>query len=104
MSDTGSISTGTTRRIESQLATVATQLHELVQANAATQAKLDEVKDRLVSDQRSLEKDVRDLRDELRLTQDTVAALKSRQAPLSTPAAWIGLVVSGILAVKTFIL
>lgn len=99
MADTGVTST---RGIELQLSAVASQLHELTQAQTITGVELREFKERLLDSVETLEKKVHDLEKANANLNAQVSALQSRQTPLTAPAAWIAIIISGIVAAKSF--
>lgn len=88
--------------IEAQLSAVAKHLHELAQAQVTTATELRAFKERLLDSVESLESRVKQLeKDNSRLTAE-VSALTSRQAPLTAPAAWVAIIISGIVAAREF--
>ena len=110
MTDTG---VAITKGIETQLSAVASHLHELALAQTQTGTELKEFKDRLLSSVDSLEKRVQDsveslekrvqsLERENSALAQRVSALQSRQAPLTAPAAWVAIIISGVVAAREF--
>lgn len=85
------------------LASVTAEIKNLSVEQAASRAEVREVKDRLLDDLSAVIADYRELNKKVTELHGDVAALKSRQAPLSTPAAWIALVVSALVASKQFL-
>ena len=91
-----------TKGIETQLSAVASHLHEMAQEQAGTRSELKEFKDRLLGNVESLDKRVMQLERENAELGNKVSALQSRQAPLTGPAAWIAVIVSGAVAFYQF--
>lgn len=84
------------------LADVSAEIKNLSNEQATSRAEIREVKERLLDDLSGVLSDYRELNKQVQQIHADVAALKSRQAPLSTPAAWIALVVSALVASKQF--
>lgn len=100
MSDTGVV---ITKGIETQLSAVASHLHELAQAQTATGVELREFKDRLLNSVENLEGRVRQLETEKTEMAKDLSALQSRQTPMTAPAAWVAILISGFVAAKQFL-
>lgn len=90
------------REVKNDLDSLSTLIRALTIENAEMRVELREVKGRLLGDLVELTGDYRELRATVNDLKDTVAGIAARQAPLSTPAAWGALIISGIVAVKSF--
>lgn len=90
------------RGIETQLSSVATGLHQLTTAQVETGVELREFKERLLKAVESLEDRVQRLEGENAAQRADIASLKSRQAPVSAPVAWIAVIISGLVAATQF--
>ena len=90
------------KEIRDQVSTVSENLTKLSVENGAMRTELKEVKERILDDLSAVQNDYRELSRQVQQLHGDVEALKSRQAPLTTPAAWGALIVSAVVAIRSF--